>query len=177
MGAPTGSISVCKHWAREENGICTHKTSWFHRIAPSPSLRAQKKSPTSLPLVSLFPLSFMHIRAFVCHQHIHAPSESTFKASLRHYVTGLLRFWVYYCWDVSFLVKTHRCRWIQIWRRPRPGDVFNILFSHSSNTISLVAFYLPFLLLPPYAPQRLPPPVFFFPPCQPAPVAAWEPAC
>lgn len=138
----------------------------FAHIKPAdfshpPPASAQKKSPTSLPLVSLFPLSFMHIRAFVCHHHIHAPSESIFKA-LRPCVTGPLCFWVYYCWDVSFLVKTHRCRWIQIWRRPRPGDVFSILFSHSSNTISLVAFYLPFLLLPPYAPQCLLPPVCVF---------------
>lgn len=131
------------------------------RSHPPPASHT-KKSSTSLPLVSLFPLPFMHIRAFVCRQRVHAASESIFKASLRPCVTGPLRFWVYYCWDVSFLVKTHRCRWIQIWRHPRPGDVFSILFSHSSNTISLVAFYLPFLLLPPYAPQRLLPPVFPF---------------
>lgn len=102
MVAPIGSISVCKHRASGENGVYTHKTRRiFYHTHPRPQ-------------PSLF-YAPMHMQGFLhTHRWVHAPLESTVQASLRASLTGLHRLWVYYSWDVSFFVKKHLGRWIQI---------------------------------------------------------------
>lgn len=134
MVAPKGSIFVCI----QKEIVFSLITSWIYYRVSTPRLH--------LVITTFYSLTNIHM--FLRHVHLHTPNCVRF-------VPSVFCFRVYNSWDVSFFVKMHLCRWIQIWRHPHPGDVSCVHFSHPSNTISPVAFYLSPTNPRPTAPRSL----------------------
>lgn len=149
MVAPIGSISMCKHRASER--ASEQEREEYPAIKPaecfSPRPQPQLWHVCSRRPPSLF-YARVHIQVFSpftrTHRQEHAPLRSIVHASLKASLTGLFCLWVYYSWDVSlFCQKAISAGGFRSKDVPRPGDVSSILFSHPSNTVSPLAFYLP----------------------------------
>lgn len=174
MVAPTGPISMCKHGAREENGICTHKTSWiFDHFRPSRPQASALKSPACLSCTPPFLHHFRthaHVDVFfffsscTCSHKHRVPLSSAFETPL--WLVGSLSEFI----TVQMFPFLSKCLTAGEFRSK---DILALGMSPTFSflilqTISPVAF-----LSTPAPPHTPLPPEGGCVPCQPAPVAAW----
>lgn len=85
MVAPTGSISVCKHRARKENGVYIHKTSWiFYHVHPHPQ-PLHRHHHHACSILPPFSRPLMHTCTYMFFRHMLTQTRT--RTSRRHLST------------------------------------------------------------------------------------------